>query len=244
MLSNICRAVTSKQSLMADQSENCKRPLNPSFFGSPRFKSLDQTLLTPTSTLDNISPKSFPAFCNSLFCEHDQTLNQMIPKSPKVIKPKNEGIGLALIKSCDPDHKNKMVLFGTKLRMKIPTQLTESSPTQQPPGSKISTGVSEMDQLSEDYTCIISHGPDPKTTHIFDNCIVETYLCLSDNHYHHSTKDNINQVKKKKIFLSCCHTCNKNLEQSNDIYIYRGEKAFCSQECRYQEIGLDEADQS
>jgi hypothetical protein len=168
----------------------------------------------------------------------------MIPKSPKLIKPKNEGIGLALIKSsADPDHKNKMVMFGTKLRIKIPTQSIES-PTKQPPGSKISTGglsVSEM-ELSEDYTCIISHGPDPKTTHIFDNCIVETYLCLSDSHHHrHSTKDNINQ---KKSFLSYCHTCNKNLEQSNDIYIYRGEKAFCSQECRYQEMVLDEADQN
>jgi hypothetical protein len=219
---------------MADsstQSENCKRPLIPSFFG---FKTIfsetdDQThLSTPTSILD----KSHVPFC----------LNQL-PKSPK-LKPKNEGIGLALIKSSDPDHKNEMVLFGAKLRIKIPTQ-TESqteSPTHQP-GSKISTeglSVSEM-ELSEDYTCIISHGPDPKTTHIFDNCIVETYLCLSDNHHRHNTKDNINQ---KKNFLSYCHTCIKNLEQSNDIYIYRGEKAFCSQECRYQEMVLDETDQN
>ncbi|CAA7025800.1 unnamed protein product [Microthlaspi erraticum] len=27
--------------------------------------------------------------------------------------------------------------------------------------------------LSEDYTCIISHGPNPKTTHIFGDCILD-----------------------------------------------------------------------
>lgn len=34
-----------------------------------------------------------------------------------------------------------------------------------------SLSASEM-ELSEDYTCVITHGPNPKTTHIFDNCIV------------------------------------------------------------------------
>ncbi|CAI0423413.1 unnamed protein product [Linum tenue] len=28
-------------------------------------------------------------------------------------------------------------------------------------------------ELSEDYTCVISHGPIPKTTHIFDDCIID-----------------------------------------------------------------------
>lgn len=28
-------------------------------------------------------------------------------------------------------------------------------------------------ELSEDYTCVISYGPNPKKTHIFDNCVVE-----------------------------------------------------------------------
>lgn len=31
----------------------------------------------------------------------------------------------------------------------------------------------EMMALSEDYTCIISHGPNPKTTHIFGDCILD-----------------------------------------------------------------------
>ncbi|CAI0448225.1 unnamed protein product [Linum tenue] len=28
-------------------------------------------------------------------------------------------------------------------------------------------------ELSEDYTYVISHGPIPKTTHIFDACIID-----------------------------------------------------------------------
>ncbi|XP_020587404.1 uncharacterized protein LOC110029441 [Phalaenopsis equestris] len=40
-------------------------------------------------------------------------------------------------------------------------------------------------------------------------------------------------------FLSCCYLCRKKL-QGKDIYMYRGEKAFCSMECRYEQIVTDE----
>ncbi|XP_020574299.1 uncharacterized protein LOC110020511 isoform X2 [Phalaenopsis equestris] len=40
-------------------------------------------------------------------------------------------------------------------------------------------------------------------------------------------------------FLSCCNLCRKRLD-GKDIYMYRGEKAFCSKECRYQQIVSDE----
>ncbi|XP_043721383.1 FCS-Like Zinc finger 14-like [Telopea speciosissima] len=40
-------------------------------------------------------------------------------------------------------------------------------------------------------------------------------------------------------FLSSCHLCRKKLH-GKDIYMYRGEKAFCSPECRYQQIVTDE----
>ncbi|CAL9768653.1 unnamed protein product [Musa acuminata subsp. burmannicoides] len=40
-------------------------------------------------------------------------------------------------------------------------------------------------------------------------------------------------------FLSHCHLCRKRLH-GKDIYMYRGEKAFCSMECRYQQIVSDE----
>ncbi|QHN97836.1 hypothetical protein S83_064130 [Arachis hypogaea] len=41
-------------------------------------------------------------------------------------------------------------------------------------------------------------------------------------------------------FLSFCHHCNKKLEEGKDIYMYRGERAFCSLTCRALEIMNDE----
>ncbi|GMH16602.1 hypothetical protein Nepgr_018443 [Nepenthes gracilis] len=40
-------------------------------------------------------------------------------------------------------------------------------------------------------------------------------------------------------FLSSCHLCRKALH-GKDIYMYRGEKAFCSAECRQRQIVMDE----
>ncbi|KAL5796676.1 hypothetical protein ACOSQ2_001496 [Xanthoceras sorbifolium] len=280
-----------QSSLMADHSsqsspaQNYKKPI-PSFLVSPRFKAFTTKCLaethevmnSPTSTLDSTKP--FVSFVNPFWYE----LNS--PKSPKLSSEKKQflrekldskGIGLALVdiltdhktieekskssSSSSSEPSNKMVIFGTKLRVQIPTLPPSNvSPTDQSPISPADFGIktkntqlsptgsannsgtqtkesprvvtgclsaSEM-ELSEDYTCVISHGPEPKTTHIFDNCVIESYYSLSDKSI--STQEN---------FLSFCCTCKKNLEQKNDIYIYRGEKAFCSRECRYQEMLLD-----
>ncbi|KAL6216907.1 hypothetical protein ACLB2K_010125 [Fragaria x ananassa] len=111
-----------------------------------------------------------------------------------------------------------------------------------------SLSASEI-ELSEDYTCVISHGANPKTTHIFGDCI----LCHSED----LSKSFENEKKgigspqlatslgsfvqyPSNNFLSFCHYCNKELEEGKDIYIYRGEKAFCSLSCRSVEILNDE----
>ncbi|MCL7041086.1 hypothetical protein MKW94_011833 [Papaver nudicaule] len=73
-------------------------------------------------------------------------------------------------------------------------------------------------ELSEDYTCVTSHGPNPKTTHIFCDCFLE------------------------------CHTgemanCNKKNEQGIEspwIGERRGDKAFCSSNCPSREILFEE----
>jgi len=41
-------------------------------------------------------------------------------------------------------------------------------------------------------------------------------------------------------FLSACYLCKQQLSHGKDIYMYRGDKAFCSVECRYQQILMDE----
>ncbi|KAG2697070.1 hypothetical protein I3760_07G088900 [Carya illinoinensis] len=268
MLRNRSRAVTSKQSLMADHSsqqsptQKRTRPI-PSFFGSPRFRAFtakglseSEAVMSPTSILDTT-----PVSCS---CVNAFSYDRSQPKSGKNFsenkhswdKMDSKGIALALLDTFNDGSNedsskpsNGKVLFGKKLRVQIPPMiLTTLSPNESPisPGDfgiktrnlqlsefasprvvKASLSVSEM-ELSEEYTCVISHGPIPRTTRIFDNCIVETYCSLPGEHK--SSSEN---------FLSFCYTCKKNLEQTKDIYIYRGEKAFCSHDCRYQEMLLD-----
>ncbi|XP_039048293.1 protein MARD1-like [Hibiscus syriacus] len=146
------------------------------------------------------------------FCFHSnqpKSSTRFIP--PETLEPK--GIGLAIVDTLGDkqienngsfETSNNKVLFGTaKLKVTM--------------------------ELSEDYTCVKSHGPNPKTTHIYDNRVVKS--CCN-------TLDEAECAPKSNYFLSFCHTCKKNLEQKIDIYIHSGEKAFCSQECRYQEMIL------
>ncbi|XP_061367003.1 protein MARD1-like [Gastrolobium bilobum] len=225
-----------------------------------------EALRSPTSILDTraLSPSGF---ANPLSSENKtQTVPMKISSenTSSWDKPDSKGIvGLALVGALkdDPIHDNsaqpnkRNVLFGTQLRVKIPplppstfspfesepcvddfgtknkdsqnssgTNYTKDSP------SVVVTGVlslSEM-ELSEEYTCVISHGPNPRTTHIFNNCIVESYFSLPQN-----------SLCESANFLSFCYTCKKHLEQTKDIFIYRGEKAFCSSECRHREMVLD-----
>lgn len=102
-------------------------------------------------------------------------------------------------------------------------------------------------ELSEDYTRVISYGPNPKTTHIFDDCVVES--CCGVVRFSESRKDDnfVNQSMGNYDpcdgFLSCCCGCRKNLEQGCDIYMYRGEMAFCSDECRCKEMIMEEEEE-
>ncbi|CAK9166605.1 unnamed protein product [Ilex paraguariensis] len=110
-----------------------------------------------------------------------------------------------------------------------------------------SLSASEI-ELSEDYTCVRTHGSNPKTVHIFGDCILE---CHNNTNFSKSEEQEValpQEVKFPEVpvaypssgFLSFCYSCEKKLE-GEDIYMYRGEKAFCSWSCRSQEILIEEA---
>ncbi|KAJ9707049.1 hypothetical protein PVL29_002166 [Vitis rotundifolia] len=42
-------------------------------------------------------------------------------------------------------------------------------------------------------------------------------------------------------FLEACFLCNKPLGDNRDIFMYRGDTPFCSEECRQEQIEMDEA---
>lgn len=80
-------------------------------------------------------------------------------------------------------------------------------------------------ELSEDYTCVITHGPNPKTTHIFDDCIIESccgVVGLSASLKKENGFDTYQTLHyPSESFLSFCYNCKKNLGQGKDIYMYR-----------------------
>ncbi|GAA0140350.1 hypothetical protein LIER_01715 [Lithospermum erythrorhizon] len=165
---------------------------------------------------------------------------------------------------CEPNRK--LVSFGAKLKVEVPLPIDDISKS--PPKSPAEFGIKNRNspmlshfgsfgfikqakptdeklsltemELSEDYTRVITHGPNPRTTHIFDNCIVDSCSCTSVGLPQLKTKHNCgsspNIAETPSSFLSFCNTCKNKLQEGEDIYMYRGEKAFCSHECRGQEM--------
>ncbi|KAL5718573.1 hypothetical protein ACHQM5_011460 [Ranunculus cassubicifolius] len=228
--------------------------------------------MSPTSTLDTKSFTSFiNPFCSRLSSEPTTTTTTTTLENKHAHHPFEKKLGLGIVDALSDEETNekivkpesRMVLFGSPLKIQIPTSLPPSviSPTSSPKSPAdfgIKTRNSQLGSLSfspkkspfevetpkspqviigclsaseiemsEDYTCVISRGPNPKTIHIFGDCIVENCYWIFSS-LQHSTEN----------FLSFCYNCKKKLGEGKDIYI--GEKAFCSRECRYEEMLFDE----
>ncbi|KAL6194591.1 PREDICTED: uncharacterized protein LOC101305665 [Fragaria vesca subsp. vesca] len=102
----------------------------------------------------------------------------------------------------------------------------------------------EVDELSESYTCVISHFGnnlikkrvyfDDKLSGVVNHCEVRTGVFSA-------SPMSVGEVGREfwaSDFLSSCYLCKKQL-QGLDIFMYRGEKAFCSTECRDKHIRSD-----
>lgn len=102
---------------------------------------------------------------------------------------------------------------GSSLAFTTPTSM-ENSPR------ALHLSASEI-ELSEDYTCVISHGPQQKTTHIFDNFIIES--CSNGISSLREMKFSADQIGgyTSDYFLAFCHTCRNKIAQGNDIFICR-----------------------
>ncbi|XP_057487527.1 FCS-Like Zinc finger 2-like [Actinidia eriantha] len=49
--------------------------------------------------------------------------------------------------------------------------------------------------------------------------------------------------EQKPHFLEACFLCKKPLGNNKDIFMYRGDTPFCSEECRQEQIETDEAEE-
>lgn len=91
--------------------------------------------------------------------------------------------------------------------------------------ASISAGEIES---SEDYTCIISYGPNSKTTHIFCDSILECYStnnasCLTKEEYRAEMTRPIESSEKvdphsSEELLRFCYSCKRELRGSEEVY--------------------------
>lgn len=105
-------------------------------------------------------------------------------------------------------------------------------------------------ELLEEYTCVISHVGNNliKKREYFDDGFKSStsywvtgggVFCAPSPSPPVAAVGGVTVFEDDGDFLSCCHLCKKKLH-GLDIFMYRGEKAFCSEECRYKQILIDE----
>ncbi|KAJ8430785.1 hypothetical protein Cgig2_023279 [Carnegiea gigantea] len=167
------------------------------------------------------------------------------------------GIVVALDKSSNGPGRGEIL---AKYALCCPLS-TPSSPIPVSPGSAKNThginsndsSVEMMEGLEEELTYVTCHGP---------NNSITTRVYYEDGKYGNTVGCNRggfsggvgrnfgvfkipparildDQCGSDSYFLSFCHLCRKTLH-GKDIYMYRGEKAFCSAECRQTQIVIDE----
>ncbi|XP_062212024.1 FCS-Like Zinc finger 8-like isoform X2 [Phragmites australis] len=179
-------------------------------------------------------------------------------------EPAGVGLADVLREHGDAKVGGSKVVFGSQLRIQVPSgravelvsspiefgvknrdaQLAVLSPARRflpevvssPSARVFAGGVAPGEMaMSEDYTCVISRGPNPRTRHIFDDCIVEScgdVLVQKKDTGAGAVDDG--GAAAARGFLSSCHACNKQLGHGNDIFIYRKVKSL-SNCCPVQE---------
>lgn len=87
--------------------------------------------------------------------------------------------------------------------------------------------LSEM-ELSENYPCVITHGPNPKTTHIFDECVLENccgVVRLSDLEMDGGLlNDDLTSVPRN--YLRDFYSCKDSLGDGKDIFHVQGRESL------------------
>ncbi|XP_020594592.1 protein MARD1-like [Phalaenopsis equestris] len=203
-------AINSKQALMSDHSSRSSHFPSPVLFMSfsdAETSKMEQTSeMSPTSILE---VKSFSATKH-----HSWDLSN------------SKTVGLRILDDLIDDKivRKPVIEFGVKNRssqLAMASLLSPSRSSPEPPPPILCLSATEMEK-SEDYTRVISHGPNPRTTHIFDTWIME------------NCGNGFNSLRKEirismdgasgdssNDFLAFCNACKKNLGEGDDIFMFR-----------------------
>ncbi|KAJ8532099.1 hypothetical protein K7X08_012022 [Anisodus acutangulus] len=155
------------------------------------------------------------------------------------------GVGLAIVAALEKSSGNKAV-YNRNSNRSLPIPVISSSKNN---SASYTPKFDETDMDSfEEYTIVTCRAPGNKCyTKVYgDRSKHETEFQTPARKCNRPSVFNISPARIGDIpaypdsdFLSSCHLCQKKLH-GKDIYMYRGEKAFCSTECRYRQIVMDD----
>jgi hypothetical protein len=147
----------------------------------------------------------------------------------------SQKVGLGLVDSLSDESPtplgSRKVLLGSELRITdnltrnssstAPVQAGEAEQKDDTMSDGLNGSIMSLDDIvnSEDYTCVVSRGPNPRTTHIFGDRVLEFEVeqLMPD------------EIKCEEIMpppvemgpMSFCCFCHKRLKEGKDIYIYQ-----------------------
>ncbi|GMJ07167.1 hypothetical protein HRI_004385900 [Hibiscus trionum] len=144
-------------------------------------------------------------------------------KSPRNFQDGVVGLGI-VVAMTDETHTRQPICFAPSPRSTAAVPIVPS--VKPAPISRGGFNSENSDEYSQNPSCAISHFGDNS-----NNCKAVT-----------ASSSVVGQFKREfwgDDFLTYCHLCKKELH-GLDIFMYRGEKAFCSEECRDKQITNDD----
>ncbi|KAL3625282.1 hypothetical protein CASFOL_030736 [Castilleja foliolosa] len=162
-------------------------------------------------------------------------------QSPKGLKKSFDfgGVGLGIVAALETSGESRTELSANKALISRNSSRSIPIPITSP--KKRSEEKMESESFEEEYTIVTRHLPNKPYTKVYGHG--GGVMSNRASVFHISPVKfgdaDAGDGAPADDFLSSCHLCHKRL-QGQDIYMYRGEKAFCSTECRYREIVMDE----
>ncbi|KAL3332099.1 hypothetical protein AABB24_032621 [Solanum stoloniferum] len=151
-------------------------------------------------------------------------------KSPRKFEdPNGAVVGLGIVAAMNKNSNSRAAIIA------ISPRSTTSNPIPIFTSFNKKPSIEEM-EMCEEYTCVISHvGTNlVKKREYFDG----QFIGKSNSNAYQKTVNHTTSFTMAD-FLNSCFLCKKQLK-GLDIFMYRGEKAFCSAECRCTQISIDE----
>ncbi|KAH6779169.1 hypothetical protein C2S52_010406 [Perilla frutescens var. hirtella] len=175
-------------------------------------------------------------------------------QSPRGIKNLDlGGVGLGIVAALEKAGGGRdgiPALFGRNMARSSPIPVSSPKNCWR---SRREAEETEMESL-EEYTIVTCHGPNKSYTKVYSDAAEggrnggdrAPFRIQSSKKSNRATVFHISPARCAETggipapdFLSSCNLCHKKLH-GKDIYMYRGEKAFCSTECRFRQMVMDE----